>query len=299
MPGPEDTPTERSSPNPLQSRDEAKAPARFKAQVILAMLVIVGGLIAFQLFSPKSVSNTSVSNASTPSAITPSTPSATDTVSIKTSPVAASSMSAADLLKQASLNMKSLKSYHLDVISSEATRNLAANVDRANNRSMFVIGNNMNSLIYTISVGNSVYLSTSYGATYTNSPLGGGLMDDFTKMWDRFGPQDIDNAKSALIAVTPATEVIIPIQTAEAYNTKHIQGSISDLYNLSANLIGSSDAAQAVGSVNIWVSTDGEPLIVQMKLLVAVGGRDFNETYSLSQFNKDFNIQPPSNVTSP
>jgi LppX_LprAFG lipoprotein len=184
------------------------------------------------------------------------------------------SMSNADLLKAAAANMKAAKSYHLDISGTAAGQAISMNgdIDVAGNKSslaMSAAGQN----ISVVTIISDTYLSIDGGKTFTKSS-DNSVTSGFTKMWDSFNPADIDKSASALKDASP------PNDTIDGANTKHITANAQDISSLS-----STAGSAMTGTVDIWVSTDANPTVRQMKLNGTSSGQSIDFTAKWSNFN--------------
>ncbi|PZR97997.1 MAG: hypothetical protein DLM69_09125, partial [Candidatus Chloroheliales bacterium] len=98
-----------------------------------------------------------------------------------------------------------------------------------------------------------------------------------------FKPADVDKAASALKDANPANDTI------DGANTKHITANAQDLSSLSS--AGSSGAM--TGKIDVWISTDANPTIRQMRVNGTSGGQSLDFTIKWSKINENFNITAP------
>lgn len=202
----------------------------------------------------------------------------------------ASSMSNGDLLKAAAANMKTAKSYHLDISGSAAGQNVSmiGDIDVAGNKSNLTIAAaGMN--ISAVSIVSDTYLSTDGGKTFTKDTSGSvsSGFSSFTGMWNSFKPADIDKSASALKDGTPANDTI------DGAATKHITANAQDLSSLSST--GSSGVM--TGTIDMWISTDANPTVRQMKINGTTSGQSSDLTFKWSKINSPVTITVPANVT--
>ena len=194
-------------------------------------------------------------------------------------------MSNADLLKAAAANMKEAKSYHIEVDVDQAGNQvkMAGNVDVANNNADLTMTMQKQE-IHAIVVGEDAYVATGGGTNFQKAPASMLQLESFTGMWNNFKPEDIDRAAAALKDGTPPTETI------DGVTTRHITG---DAKELSALTTQGSSATQQEGTVDLWISTDDEPYIYQMRIDGTSDGNAVKGTFKWSQFNEEFDIKAP------
>jgi LppX_LprAFG lipoprotein len=201
---------------------------------------------------------------------------------------ASATMSNADLLKAAATNMKNAKSYHLDLSGTAAGQTISMNgdIDVAGNKSNLTIAAaGMN--ISAVTIVSDTYLSTDGGKTFTktdpsSNPVSG--LGSFTKMWDSFKPADIDKAASALKDASPANDTI------DGATTKHITANAQDLSSLSS---AAGSGGVMTGTIDIWVSTDTNPTVRQMKVNGTSSGQAINFNMKWSNINQPVTITAP------
>ena len=194
----------------------------------------------------------------------------------------------ADLLKEATANMKAAKSYHLVVNGTMGGQEVKidGDIDVGGNKTKLNIsaaGQNVS----MISIGNDTYLSTDGGQNFVKSPSGGGTgMESFTKMWDSFKPEDIDKSKDAIKDGSPKEEKV------GSDDTRHMTASSKDLASLSASGGGE-------GTVDFWVTTGNKPTVRKMKAVGKSQGQDLDATIEWSNVDQSVTIEPPPNVSTP
>ncbi len=199
------------------------------------------------------------------------------------------SMSNGDLLKKAAINMKAAKSYNLDVNIDNAGMAVTMNgdIDLANKNSalkMSAAGTNVN----MVTVGGENFTSADGGKTYVKGDSGAAsATDSFTKMWDSFNAADVDKSASALKDGSPATEKI------DGADTKHMTASIKDLSSLAPSTGGGSSTD---GNIDLWISTDANPTVRQMKLSGTNEGKALTATIKWSKINEPVTIKKPEGV---
>ncbi len=199
------------------------------------------------------------------------------------------SMSNGDLLKKAAINMKAAKSYNLDVNADTAGMAITMNgdLDLANKNStlkMSAAGTNIN----MVAVGGESFTSVDGGKTYVKGDSGAsGATDSFTKMWDGFNAADVDKSASALKDGSPATEKI------DGADTKHMTASIKDLSSLASSTGGSGSTE---GNIDLWISTDANPTVRQMKLAGTSDGKPLTATIKWSKINEPVTVKKPEGV---
>ena len=196
-----------------------------------------------------------------------------------------SGKSNADLLKEAVLNMKAAKTYHLNADINQAGQavKLDGDIDLTN-KNMKLDIDSSGTKVSVIQVGDKVYLSMDGGANYTETDQGASItagFASFTNMWDSFNPEDVDKAKDALKDGTPATE------TMDGVVTKHIT---SDAKQLSVLGSGSSDMA---GTVDFWLGPDAKPYIRKMAIDATSDGDPVKGTVIWSKIDEAMDIKAP------
>jgi hypothetical protein len=196
-----------------------------------------------------------------------------------------SGKSNADLLKEAVLNMKAAKTYHLnaDIQQAGEAVKLDGDID-ITNKNMKLDVDSAGTKVSVIQVGDKVYLSLDGGANYTETDQGPSITSgfaSFTNMWDSFNPEDVDKAKDALKDGTPATE------TLDGVMTKHITADAKDLSVLGS---GTSDMA---GTVDFWLGPDAKPFIRKMNIDGTSGGQPIKGTLTWSKIDEAMEIKAP------
>lgn len=193
----------------------------------------------------------------------------------------------ADLLKKAAANMKAAKSYHLDVNAETSGMNItmAADVDVTNKAAAMKVGA-MGTNIDMVTVDGKTYQSMD-GKTYSESTSSSG-MESFTGMWDSFKPEDVDKSADKLKDGSPATEKI------DGTDTKHMTADIKDLSGLAAASGGNSTSM--TGTIDIWVTTDANATVRQMKINGDSGGQKVIATIKWSKINDPVTVKKPETV---
>lgn len=198
---------------------------------------------------------------------------------------ATSGKSNADLLKEAAANMKAAKSYHLEVTANMAGQDVKMNgdIDVANNKSKLDMSAAGQS-IKMIAIGSDTYMSMDGGTTYTKSPSSGGLgIESFTKMWDSFKPEEVDQAKDAIKDGSPKDETI----GSDA--TRHMTANTKDLGSLS----GASGGSSTDAVVDIWVTTSAKPTVRKLKMVGTSDGKDMTAEIQWSNVDQSVTIEAP------
>ncbi|MDQ6693544.1 MAG: hypothetical protein M3014_03870 [Chloroflexota bacterium] len=213
---------------------------------------------------------------------------------------APSAMSNADLLKAAVSNMKAAKSYTLDVtgVAAGTPITMSGPIDVVNKNSSISLQSGGQSIVMT-TILSDTFTSIDGGKTFTKSPATAGGFDSFTAMWTKTKPDDVDKSKDALKDGTPATETI------DGAATKHMTADAAALTALNPNsssapTAGASSSSGATptvegvtGTYDIWVSTDANPTVRQMRLVGKSGGQDSSFTIKWSKINEAVDIKAP------
>jgi hypothetical protein len=194
-----------------------------------------------------------------------------------------------DLLKEASKNMRELKSYRLDADVSAGGQDvkMKGDIDSANKNlklEMEAQGQNIN----VIALGEKAYVSTDGGGTFTEVPAGSsgqltGAVDQFSTMWTQMTDAEIDKVKDQLKDGSPATETI------DGKETKHMTGDIKALSALSQ----ATGSTPSEGTIDIWVDTGSPAYVRQMKIDATTDGQETDGTIKWSNFNETFDIKAP------
>ena len=198
-------------------------------------------------------------------------------------PTSVPTNSDAELMKQAGVNMKALKSYHVDVVGSLAagSTRISGDIDAGNGNShldMNVAGQDLQ----TVQMGNDHYVSTDSGKTFVKSATPATDIGPFVRIWDSFNPASIDKNAANFKDGAPAHETIAGV------DTKHITASSSDLS------LGS--AAGTNSTIDLWVTTDATPLVLQMRVAGQSGSQSVNLTFNWSHINENLDIKAPSTL---
>ncbi|MDQ6694269.1 MAG: LppX_LprAFG lipoprotein [Chloroflexota bacterium] len=195
----------------------------------------------------------------------------------------------ADLFKAAAANMKAATSYHLEADIKQGDQNMSmkGDIDMANKNTQLDMSAAGQS-VKVIKVGGTVYNSVDNGATYVKGDASSDPSSNFAGLWDNFKPDEIDKSKDALKDGTPATEKI------DGVDTKHITANAKDLSSLSA---GSSKAMD--GTIDLWVTTDANPTIRQLKIDGTSDGKPIAATLKWNKINEKFDIKAPPTSTAP
>lgn len=202
-------------------------------------------------------------------------------------PNANANLSNADLLKKAATDMKALKSYNVDASANAAGMQVSfnANLDLTNKKTSVKM-NAMGIDAQAVIIGSTAYVSTDGGKTFKKNDAASttASFDTFTKLWDNFSPTEVDKVKDALKDASPATDTI------DGVSTKHMTGSAKDL----AALASSTGEQMDNGTIDLWVTTDENPTVRQMKVVGKSSGQDVNATLKWSKINENFDIQAPT-----
>jgi hypothetical protein len=190
----------------------------------------------------------------------------------------------ADLVKKAVADMKAAKSYHVDLngTANGAKIGVNADIDLANKKSKLDV-DAAGTKISLVMIGGDAYTSMDGGKTFTKGDsMGvGSSFDSFTKLWDSIKPEDITG--STLKDGIPPTEKI------DGVDTKHVTTSaLAGLAN---------SASGASGTVDLWVTTDANPIVRQMRVNSSSGGNSGDLTFKWSKINESFDIKPPANAS--
>ncbi len=255
--------------------------------ISLALLILISiGLAACGGSTPTSTPQPTSTTAAAASSTTPAVAGATDSTAASGGGAGGGSganSADASLLQQAASDMKALKSYHIDITVAASGQNItmAADVDAANNK-LKMDTKTPSQSISVIAIGSDVYLSTDGGKTFTPSAASGQLtqpIGSFLHMWDNFNANTATTMTNALKEGNPSSEQI------DGVDTKHL--SID-----SAALGAASGGAQ--GTVDLWISTDSNPTIRQMKAATTTAGQTTTATIKWNKFNEDPGIKAPT-----
>jgi hypothetical protein len=188
------------------------------------------------------------------------------------------------MLRSAVEGMKALKSYHFSAVVGAPPRQveMSGDVDVANNRAMLVI-TSTGRVENVIAVGETAYVREAGSEGYTRADYSDLHLDSVLGMWERFKPEDVGRTGDALKDATPPTETI------DGASTRHIMG---DAKELNALTNAGSDTEQQ-GTIEFWLSTEGDPHIHQMKVDGKSDGQDIDGTFKWSRFNEAFDIKAP------
>jgi hypothetical protein len=209
--------------------------------------------------------------------------------SSNSTPTSGPTNSDAELVKRAGVNMKALKSYHIEASGTIAAGDtkISGDIDAGNSNSrldMNVAGQDLQ----TIQIGPDTYTSSDGGKTFTKSEGAGMNIGSFVRIWDSFNPSSIDKNAANFKDDSPAQETI------DGTTTKHITASSSDLN------LGSAGAAGGTNStLDLWITTDATPIVRQMKLVGQSGSQGVNLTFKWSHINENFDIKAPSTQPAP
>jgi hypothetical protein len=194
-----------------------------------------------------------------------------------------------DLLKEASKNMRELKSYRLDADVSAGGQDvkMKGDIDSSNKNlklEMEAAGQNIN----VIALADKAYVSTDGGGTFTEVPGSQassltGAVDQFSTMWTQMTDAEIDKVKDQLKDGSPATETI------DGKETKHMTGDIKSLSALSA----ATGSTPSEGTIDIWVDTGSPAYVRQMKIDATTDGQETDGIIKWSNFNETFDIKAP------
>ncbi len=231
-----------------------------------------------------------------------STPTAMATRSQPTTPTVASAASPspsnpdADLLNRAVANMKVARSFHLETTVNtpdprtnlNSTDIITRDVDLANQRSDVVRCTN-GDCNHTITILTDTYSSKPGSQTFVHGNKGDVSLDGISFIWDNFTPAKVDRIKDVLKPGNPPSEVI------DGVVTHRFTISSTDLASVGASL----DITGTEGTFDIWVSSDANPTVRQMKFVGRAGfwpfqGRDLNALARWSKFNQPFDIKVPT-----
>ncbi len=196
-------------------------------------------------------------------------------------PTSGPTNSDAELVKQAGVNMKALKSYHVEVVGSMAngSMKISGDIDAGSGNSrldMNVAGQDLQ----TIWLGNDHYASTDGGKTFYK-PSGIGPQTDYlVRIWDSFNPASIDKNASNFKDGVPSHETVAGV------DTKHITAASSDLS------LGSATSANS--TIDLWITTNDIPYVLQLRVAGQSGSQGVNLTFNWSHLNENLDIKAPS-----
>lgn len=190
-----------------------------------------------------------------------------------------------NMLRNAVEEMKALKSYHFSAVvgTPSGQVEMSGDVDVANNRAILVI-TSTGQVEDVIVVGETAYVREAGSEGYTKADYSDLNLDSVLGMWERFKIEDVGRTGDALKDATPATETI------DGTNTKHIMGDARELNALT----NAGSETEQEGTIEFWLSTEGEPRIHQMKVDGTSDGQDIDGTFKWSRFNEAFDIKAPS-----
>lgn len=198
-------------------------------------------------------------------------------------PTSVPTNSNAELVKQAGVNMKALKSYHVAVTGSLANGDtkISGDIDAGNGNShldMNVAGQDLQ----TVQIGGVHYISTDSGKTFVKSTANAPDIGPFVRIWDSFNPSSIDKNAANFKDGSPTHE------TVDGVDTKHITASSSDLS------LGSATGTNS--TIDLWITTDATPFVLQMRVVGQSGSQGVNLTFSWSHINENLDIKAPSTL---
>jgi hypothetical protein len=190
----------------------------------------------------------------------------------------------ANLLRNAVEGMKALKSYHFSAVTGTPPQQLEmeGDVDVANNRAMLVI-TDTGRVANVIVVGEDAYVRGAGSEDYSKVGYSDLNLDSVLGMWGRFKTEDVSRTAGALKDATP------PKETVEGVSTRHIMGDARELNALT----NAGSATEQEGTVEFWLSTEGDPRIHQMKVAGKSDGEDIAGTFKWSRFNEALDIKAP------
>ncbi len=231
----------------------------------------------------------------TPAAVTPGT--ANPTAAPQTNPTANPN---AELLRQAVANMAAMKSYHIENVGNVGgtATSLIGDFDVAGGRYKFTeqySGAGPSQQYQIIILGNDRYEQNLIAANASYIHDSSGKSDpaasSLTQMWVSIKPADLDKAALNFMVGDPASESI------DGADTRHFTAPGDSLPSL--NFIPN----PITSTVELWISTDTNPTVRQMRLSgqikadAATGNAAANSGFKVvvkwSNFNANFNIQPP------
>ncbi len=187
----------------------------------------------------------------------------------------------ATLVKQAGMNMKALKSYHVEATGSLAAGDMkiSGDIDVSNSNSrldMNVAGQDLQ----TVQIGTDHYNSSDGGKTFTKSDGTGPDPGPFVRVWDSFNPISIDKNAANFKDGAPARETIGGV------DTKHIITNAGDL--------SLSNTSATSSTIELWITTDATAVVRQMKVVGQSGSQGVNLTFTWSHINENLDIKAPS-----
>ena len=189
-----------------------------------------------------------------------------------------------NMLRSAVESMKALKSYHFSPVvgTPPGQVEMSGDVDVANHRAMLVI-TSTGQVENVIVVGETAYVRESGSEGYTRADYSDLNLDSVLGMWERFKAEDIGRTGDALKDGTPPTE------TVDGASTKHIMGDARELNALT----NAGSETEQEGTIEFWLSAEGDPHIHQMKVDGKSDGQDIDGTFTWSRFNEAFDIKAP------
>jgi len=199
-------------------------------------------------------------------------------------PTSGPTNSDAELVKQAGVNMKALKSYHIEATGSMSGGDLkiSGDIDAGSNNSRLDMSSAGQDL-QTVQVGSDNYASSDGGKTFVKGSSAGMNIGGLVRIWDSFNPDSIDKHAANFKDGSPVRETI------DGTDTRHITAASSDLS------LGSTGGAASINStIDLWISTDATPTVRQMKLVGQTGAQGVNLTFKWSHINENFDIKAPS-----
>lgn len=197
--------------------------------------------------------------------------------------------STAGMVQQAVNNMKALKSYHLDITTTDGagktTATTSADVDAANNR-LKLDTTESGQTTSVLVVSDTTYVSTDGGKTYSANPDGvrfAAPVQAFVKMWSNYNPSDADKAK-------------VKVAGSDQINGVAAQHLSADIYNLGGIglTVNNTKGANVTGTIELWVAATNPPTIPQMRCTTVI-----NRVFTIimlkwSKLNAAVNIVAPA-----